>query len=420
MLNIPQRINEVYNRIVADFKTYNKKAQPAVKNSWIGAILVAIAGRIYDIYRKLNFILKQAFIDTATGEYLKRWGKYVKIYQKAATKSSGNFIITGSEGAIVPIGTQILVDKIVYETKQSISLVQNEVVSATVKQEFDLVTITFENEHNLGTGMTVSISNKLYVVEVLDAFSISITESETMPSSVTVKWIGNIVACSPTTYGNNTNLAAGQTGKISVVLKNVDTICYTDFAGFTGGQDIESDDNLRARIIYRYQNPVTNFNKAAITTFVQSLSGVGDVKVYEITPDVGQVTIYYLLQNNEMPSAGHIELVRNSIDSDLRPANTDMEDIFTYSGIPIVVNVIVQDLRPLTLGIKNAVNASIKQFFASLKIGDKFYRNDLIEAIKQAVDTETGLQVISFTLDEAIVDIEMDIGQFAKLGDISL
>ena len=420
MLNIPQRINEVYNRIVADFKTYNKKAQPAVRNSWIGAILVAISGRIYDVYRKLNYILKQAFIDTATGDYLKRWGNYVKIYQKAATKSSGNFIITGSVGAIVPIGTQILVDKIVYETKQSISLVQNNVTSSKVEQEFDLVTITFDNEHNLGTGMTVSINNKLYTVEVLDAFSISITETATFPSTVTVTWVSNIVACIPTTFGNNTNLAAGQTGKISVVLKNVDTICYTDFAGFTGGQDKESDDNLRARIIYRYQNPVTNFNNAAITTFVQSLSGVGDVKVYDITPDVGQVTIYYLLQNNEMPSAGHIELVRSSIDSDLRPANTDMSDIFTYSGSPVVINVSIQNLRPLTLGIKNAVVAAIKQYFSSLKIGDTFYRNDLIEAIKQAVDTETGTQVISFTLDENIVDVKMEIGQFAKLGDISL
>ena len=32
MLNIPEKISEVYNRIVADFKTYNKNAQPAVKN----------------------------------------------------------------------------------------------------------------------------------------------------------------------------------------------------------------------------------------------------------------------------------------------------------------------------------------------------------------------------------------------------
>lgn len=420
MLNIPQRINEVYNRIVADFKTYNKKAQPAVRNSWIGSILVAIAGRIYDIYRKLNFILKQAFIDTATGEYLKRWGKYVGIYQKAATKSSGNFIITGSIGAVVPINTKILVDKIVYETSQSISLIQHTVTSSNVKQEFDLVTITFENEHNLGTGMTVSVNNKLYTIEVLDAFSISITETSTFPNLATVKWVSNIVSCVPTTYGSSTNLASGQTGKISVVLKDVDTICYTDYAGFTGGQDIESIENLRARIIYRYQNPVTNFNNAAITTFVQSLSGVGDVKVYDITPDVGQVTIYYLLQDNEMPSAGHIELVKDSVDSDLRPANTDMSDIFVYSGIPVTVTVTVTDLQPLTLGIKNAVNAAIKQYFASLKIGDTFYRNDLIEVIKQAVDTETGLQVISFILSDSIVNIEMERGQFAKLGDISL
>lgn len=420
MLNIPQTINEVYNRIVADFKTYNKKAQPAVKNSWIGAILISLAGRLFDIYKKLNFILKQAFIDTASGEYLKRWGSYVNIYQKQATKSHGNFIFTGNEGSLISVGTQIIANSINYTTNQSIELVKNEIITTDYTQESDLVTITFDNMHNLGTGMTIKINNIDCTVEVIDAYTIQTSIEDTLSGQINIQYVSNIVSCTPNEYGKETNLVPGETGKTQTVISGVDINCYTDYQGFTGGQDIESEENLKSRIIYRYQNPVTNFNNAAITTFVNGLSGVGDVKVYDITPEVGQVTIYYLLQDNKTPDAGHIQLVTDSIDSDLRPANTDMSDIFIYSAIPVIINPVITNLQPNTTAIKQAVSNSITEYFSTMKIGYNFYRNDLIEVIKNSVDMETGLGVISFNLDSSIVDVTVTNGQFIKLGNISL
>lgn len=420
MLNIPEKISEVYNRIVADFKTYNKKAQPAVKNSWIGSILVALAGRIFDIYKKLNFILKQAFIDTASGEYLKRWGSYVKIYQKQATKSNGNFIFTGNEGSLVSIGTQVIANDIIYTTNQSIELVKNEITTTNYTQELDLVTITFENNHNLGTGMTIKINNIDCVVEVLDANTIQTSIQDTLSGSITIEYVSNIVSCIPSEYGKSTNLVSGETGKTQTVISGVDINCYTDYKGFTGGQDIESEENLKARIIYRYQNPVTNFNNAAIVTFVRSLSEVGDVKVYDITPAVGQVTIYYLLKDNKIPDAGHIQLVTSSIDTDLRPANTDMSDIFVYAAIPVTINPVITNLQPNTTAMKEAVSNSITEYFSNMKIGTNFYRNDLIEVIKSSIDMETGLGVTSFTLNPSIVDVTVTNGQFIKLGNITI
>ena len=420
MLNIPETINEVYNRIIADFKTYNKKAQPAVKNSWIGAILISLAGRLFDIYKKLNFILKQAFIDTASGEYLKRWGSYVNIYQKQATKSSGNFIFVGNAGSLVSIGTKVIANDISYSTNQTIELVENEVKTTNYTQELDLLTIVFENKHNLGTGMTIKINNIDCTVEVIDAYTIRTSIGETLSGQITISYVSNIVSCTPDSYGKNTNLVSGETGKTQTIISGVDINCYTDYQGFTGGQNIESEENLKARIIYRYQNPVTNFNNAAITTFVRSLSEVGDVKVYDITPEVGQVTIYYLLEDNRIPDAGHIQLVTNSIDTDLRPANTDMSDIFIYSGVPVIVNPVITNLQPNTTAMKQAVSNSITEYFSTMKIGSNFYRNDLIEVIKNSVDMETGLGVISFNLDSSITDIVVENGQFIKLGNISL
>ena len=420
MLNIPQKINEVYNRIVADVKAYNKKAQPAVKNSWIGSILVAIAGRIYDVYRKLNFILKQAFMDTATGEYLKRWGRYVNIFERAAQKATGNFILTGIPGSIVAKGTEILVGSNVYTTNASIQINENKIQVENFTQEFDLVEIVFNNVHNLGTGMTININGKDYPIEVIDAYSISISTSDILVSPLNITYNSNIVACTPSEAGYSYNIPSGSTGKTSKVIQGIDVVCYTDYSGFTGGSDKEDIESLRARIIYRYQNPVTNFNVAAIVTFMQSLPNVGQVKVHEITPEVGQVTIYYLLKDNELPTAGKTESVLKSIDDGLRPANTALEDIFLYAAAPVVVNFEIANLYPLSVGIKNAVKESLKQYFNSLTIEQSIERNDLIEVINSSVDLETGQKVTGFDLVFPAEDITIEEGQFAKLGDINL
>lgn len=420
MLNIPQKINEVYNRIVADFKAYNPKSQPAVKNSWIGSILVAISGRIYDIYRKLNFIIKQAFINTATGEYLKRWGSYVNIYQKAATKASGNFILTGTVGSIIPKDTEILVGSNVYKTNSSVQIANTTIEISDYSKTLDLVTITFENEHNLGTGMTISINREDYAIQVLDANRISVTTEEDWSGPLTIVYNSTIVSATPNEAGFSYNISSGTTGKTSSVIQGVDVICYTDYAGFTGGADVESTESLRSRIIYRYQNPVTNFNKSAIITFMQGLPNVGQVVVHEITPKVGQVTIYYLLENNEEPTAGKTESVLNSIDTDLRPANTDISDVFLSTATPVVVDIDIDNVYPLSVSLKNAIKESLRQDFKTIKLETKVYRNDLIEIIKGSVDTETGQGVVSFDLVTPAEDIEVGVGKFAKLGDIDI
>lgn len=420
MLNIPQKISEVYNRIVADFKTYNKKAQPAVKNSWIGSILVAISGRIYDIYRKLNYILKQAFMDSATGEYLKRWGSYVGIYQKAAEKASGNFILTGTIGTIVPKDTEILVGSNVYTTDYSVQLAESSFETENFVQEFNLVTITFANEHNLGTGMTIKVNNVDYVIEVLDAFRISITSEDELTSPLNISYISAIVSCTPSEPGYSYNIPSGQTGKTSKVLDGISVITYTDYAGFTGGSDIEDIENLRARIIYRYQHPVTNFNTSAIVTFMQNLPNIGKIKVHEITPQVGQVTIYYLLPNNEIPTAGKTASVLDSIDSDLRPANTDISDIFLNAATPTRVNITISNLIPLNVNLKTAITNNLINYFNDLDIEQPVYRNKLIELISGTVDSETGQGVRDFDLTSPASDIIIETGKFAKLGEISI
>lgn len=420
MLNIPQKINDVYNRIVADFKAYNPLSQPAVKNSWIGSILVAISGRIYDIYRKLNFIIKQAFIDTATGEYLKRWGSYVNIYQKAATKASGKFILTGTAGSIIPKDTEILVGSNVYKTNNSVQVANTTVEISDYSKTLDLVTITFANERNLGTGMTISINGEDYIVQVLDANKISVTTEEDWSGPLTIVYNSTIVDATPNEAGLSYNIPSGTTGKTSSVIQGVDVTCYTNYAGFTGGSDIESIESLRKRIIYRYQNPVTNFNKSAIIAFMQSLPNIGEVVVHEITPKVGQVTIYYLLRNNEEPTSGKTESVLNSIDTDLRPANTDISDIFLSAASPVVVDIDIDNIYPLSVKLKDSVKESLKQYFMTLKLETKVYRNDLIEIIKGSIDTETGQGVVSFDLVTPAEDIEVGVGKFAKLGDIDI
>ena len=94
-----------------------------------------------------------------------------------------------------------------------------------------------------------------------------------------------------------------------------------------GGTDQETEESLRARMLGRIQNPVAHFNVAAITEKAKVIPGVTRVFVQEVTPAIGQVTTYFMRDNeiSPIPTGSEVTKVKDSI-LEIKPANTASTD----------------------------------------------------------------------------------------------
>ena len=67
-------------------------------------------------YQHQEWILNQAFADTANSANLERHAAQYNIYRKVATAASGTVRFTGNVGAVYPIGTVLQLDEAIYLT----------------------------------------------------------------------------------------------------------------------------------------------------------------------------------------------------------------------------------------------------------------------------------------------------------------
>jgi len=82
-------------------------------------------------------------------------------------------------------------------------------------------------------------------------------------------------------FGQQTNAANGTRLTFASPLTGVDSDAFVQFTAIGGGTDIESDDELRTRIIDRYRNPITPFNAAEIINQAKLVPGNTRVWVQE-------------------------------------------------------------------------------------------------------------------------------------------
>lgn len=265
-------------------------SNPFLKNSYIGALVTSAAGRVYEFYLQLKNALLMMFPDTATGAYLERWGSYVNINRNAATQASGYIIMTGTATTAIPTGKTLTSDDgLAYVTTAAGVLVSSSLSVSSLTRSGTTATVVTAAVHSFATGMSVTIAgatpsayNGAQTITVVDdnTFTFDITGSPATPASGTITATA-VVARIPLTsvdYGQDQNQSSGVQLTFNAPVAGVDNIAYVDIDGITGGTDVESDSDYRARVLYRYQNPIALFNESAIK--IQAFKTAGVTRVW--------------------------------------------------------------------------------------------------------------------------------------------
>ncbi len=146
-------------------------------------------------------------------------------------------------------------------------------------------------------------------------------------------------------------------------------------------------------------------------------------RVFEITPEVGQVTVYFMRDEDDsgaIPDGTEVAEVKAALDL-IRPANTAPVDLIVLAPIPVAVDFSFASVTPNSSSLKTAIKANLAQFFKEeTSVAVNVLADAYSSVIFNTVDTTNGDTVTSFVLTEPVGDVDITTGEIAILGNISI
>jgi uncharacterized phage protein gp47/JayE len=216
-------------------------------------------------------------------------------------------------------------------------------------------------------------------------------------------------ALDPGIGGNmNTGDMMGLSGSIPGVDGNVTVVTMT------GGVDQENDDDLRARILHRIQNPPMGGATADYVTWALAVPGV--TRAWAAPEQgIGTITVRFLMDelradDDGWPQPQDVQAVATYIDK-MRPVT--VKDCYVLAPIKQFIDVSIAHLMPSTIAAAGAIETSIQEMLHELAApGQTIYAAWVSYAIMNA----PGVQ--SFQLLTTDDNVMPSLGHMAVLGTI--
>jgi len=437
-LNVPASAAEVDARSKTDVQASLSLfgGNPFLRNSWLGALITAFANRIFDFYFALTQASEEAIPDTAV-DLLDRWAAIWGVQRQSGTQAVGTAAVTGTAGILIPKSTLFTAgDGHEYESTADATIAASESLSvSSITRSGQVATLNAAAAFPAGLAANVRITvaganevqyNGTFDVASfvdLDTLTYAVAGSPATPATgtITYSFTSAAVPVRSLLFEEEANQLAGAVLTLQSPIAGVDDEVNANPAGLGGGSDQETDEALRSRMLDRIQNPIAHFNVAEITAVAKAVPGVTRVFVFEVTPAVGDVTVYFMRDNDSpaIPDGTEVQAVKDALD-EIRPANTATGDLIVAAPTAVPTNYTFTALVPNTASMKAAIQASLVQFYAErTQVGQNVKADAYRSAIFNTVDTVTGDEVTSFTLSTPTGDVAITAGQIGTLGNVT-
>lgn len=433
-VNIPDTKNEVVDGIKSDVKSELSNSNPWLKNSFISAITTGLGNRVFDYYYQLRESINERFPDTASGEYLQFWADIKNMLPLAASPAKGPVTFTGVDTTVVPSGTTVTIGSLEYTTDADATISAQSLSVSNLTATGTVATCVTDDDHGLGTSMSVTISgaNESAWNETWDDITVTGTKSFTftVPLGIISPATGTIlvaftsatsdVTC--TANGDGTNQDGGTQLTLQSSIAGVDDTAIVQFEGLQGGTDEESEYDYRQRIIERWRNPLTPFNPANIAATIRGINGNTRVWVKRVAPVVGATTAYFVRDNDAdiIPSASEVAEAKAAVE-EIIPANTDPDEVYIEGPTAVPIDISITNIVPDSLTMRQAVQDRITAYYrGALDEGQDHEVDKLKSDIFQTFDVTQGQSIQSFQLNQPASDTPIAEGEIATEGTVTI
>jgi uncharacterized phage protein gp47/JayE len=386
---------DVIDLIITDIQGELPELNPSLRNEFCLAFATALGGRVYEAFLSIKELQRQSFPDTATGDFLRRWGYYVNISAKTATPAQGNLVVTGTVGTVINEGvTFTSASTTVYTTEDTEKVLYPITISAVTKTAYATTAsagtaqIEFDTPHSFATGQSVTVSgatptnyNGTFVIFAIDDYTITypVLGTPTSPATGTIIVAANMAVLPVTSapeisvgneqnYGVATNLDSGIQLTVVTPIAGMNPISYVGYDGISGGADEENDTDLFIRIINRYQHPITPFNEAEIISQAQTVPGV--TRVFPEGPDT-QVGSYAATSITRVDNIATVTMAtaHGLSSGDVISVTGAVPSAYNVSSIPVLVNSTTTFMYVVSGAPATPATGTIRVSFPAVKPG---------------------------------------------------
>ena len=242
-------LQEIIDRITSDFQTRITGATSLLRRSVLRVIARVNAGVFHLLYEYLDYQARQLFASTADEAGLEAIASEYGIIREAAVEAVGSGAVTGTTGVTIPAGSQLTsTNDQTYETDEDVTIAG-------------------------GTGT---------------------------------------VAFTATVAGEDGNDDAGITLTFVSPIAGVSTSLTVDADGIYDGEDEESDDDLRARVLFRKRQPPHGGAYFDYEIWAKEVSGVTRSWAFPQYMGVGTIGLAFVRDNDDsiIPNESQMATVR--------------------------------------------------------------------------------------------------------------
>lgn len=337
------------NRAEADIETRLPGADARLRRSNLNVLARVHSGAAHGLYGYLEWIARQVIIDTADGDMLERHASIWGVARKAASPAVGNVTVTGTNGAIVPADS---------------TLARSDGAQYTTDAE-----------------ATISGGTATIAVTAVDG-------------------------------GQAGNASAASSLSFDTPIAGVSATATVAAGGLTGGADLEADDDLRARLLARIQQPPHGGAAHDYIAWAREVPGVTRAWVYPGELGDGTVTVRFVRDDdaNLIPDAAEVAVVQAYIDN-VRPVG--MKGLYVVAPVAVPLNFTI-DLVPDTAANRAAVEAELRDLLLrEAEPGATI----LLSHIREAISLASGETDHILTVPAA--NVTHAVGEMATFGTIT-
>ncbi len=302
---------------------YESKAKCKINDeSDIMLRLKVLSGELYKQNVQADFVLRQIFVNTATGEYLDMHAQRRGLDRKEAIKAKGEVTfyadVAPTENLTISAGTIVCTS-----SDEAIRFITDE----------DVIM------HHTGRTVTAPVTAQI--------------------------------------AGKSGNVEAGAVSVIVTPVAGITSV--KNLNAFEGGENTESDENLRSRVLDSYKDISNGTNSVYYKRLAQSVDGVYSAGVYPRARGTGTVNVYVAAKGGPVTSAvlnqvQSIMDVSRELNVDVLAANANKLNIELYINLEPEDG---YDFDDLTITVRN----KLCEYINSLGIGTSVLLTDLGDII---------------------------------------
>lgn len=268
-------LSDLVTRIEADYVSRLTGGGSLLRRSVVKVLARVHAGAMHLLYGYGAFMAKQIMPDTAESEFLARWCSIWGVTKKAASFATFNVVFTGTNGTLIPAGSELSrSDGVLYTTNSS----------ATIASGTATVAVTAE-------------------------------DSGTVP-----------------------NVSGGEIFALTSPIAGISSQVTVSGSGIVSGSDAESDSAVLARLLNHIQSPPNGGSQNDYVAWALQVAGVTRAWCLPLYYGNGTVGLTFVRDNDVgsiIPDSGEVAVVQSYIDDPSRRPVTAAVTVFAPVATPL-------------------------------------------------------------------------------------